>query len=56
MKPTEVPMDELERIAFETGALLIVDGVNFHLAAVVDGKYQEFTAHKPITHRPAVAS
>lgn len=48
MKPTEVPMDELEDIAFRTGALIVVDGVQYRLAAVVDGKYTEFTAHRPI--------
>ncbi|HKY57629.1 MAG TPA: hypothetical protein VJL80_06295 [Aeromicrobium sp.] len=45
---TEVPLDELEEIAFQTGALIVVDGTGFKLAANWQGEYQVFTAHKPV--------
>lgn len=48
MAPTEIPMDELEEIAFKTGARLELDGVRYKVVATINGKRVVFTAHKPV--------
>ena len=47
-QPTELTLDELEEIAFQTGAVIVVDGTGYKLAATWQGKFQVFTAHKPV--------